>query len=314
MSRTLGQGAKSINALATDVAGNQGTASTNKNFTIDTVASTTTVDAITSLSNDTGIAGDFITNAASQTIQGTFTGGNLGGGESIQVSADGGVAWVTATVNNKAGTWSASGVTLQSGTNTLLTRTVDSAGNVTSGASQSYTLDTVALAPGVALTSDTGSSNTDRITKDGTLTISAENGATIQYSSNNGTTWTNSFTPVQGSNTVQVRQIDVAGNTSAATTFSFTLDTIAPNAPGVALTSDTGSSNSDRITNNAALTLTTLEANATVQYSTDNGQTWTSSFTPVQGSNTVLVRQVDFRGRQAPYNACCIWVRAFNPR
>jgi hypothetical protein len=294
---TLGQGSsRQINALATDVAGNQGTASGNRSFTVDTVAPTATVNAISSLSSDTGSSNsDFITNAATQTIQGTFT-GTVGTGESIQVSADGGVTWVTTTRSGSS--WTATGVTLQSGTNTLLTRTVDTAGNVTPGASRSYTLDTVALAPDVALTNDTGSSNTDRNTSNGALTITAENGATIQYSTN-GTTWTNSFTPVQGSNTVQVRQIDVAGNTSAATTFSFTLDTIAPNAPGVALTSDTGSSNSDRITNNAALTLANLEANATVQYSTNNGQTWTSSFTPVQGSNTVLVRQVDVAGNNS---------------
>ncbi|EMD99136.1 hypothetical protein B381_15848, partial [Stutzerimonas stutzeri NF13] len=39
---------------------------------------------------------------------------------------------------------------------------------------------------------------------------------------------TDSFSAVEGSNTVSVRQTDVAGNTSGATTVSFVLDTLAP--------------------------------------------------------------------------------------
>ena len=52
---------------------------------------------MTALSADTGASGsDFITNVASQTVSGTFT-GTLGAGEKIQVSADGGTTWVDAT-------------------------------------------------------------------------------------------------------------------------------------------------------------------------------------------------------------------------
>ena len=40
-----------------------------------------------------------------------------------------------------------------------------------------------------------------------------------------GTTWTTSFTAVQGENNVLVRQTDTAGNVSQSTPFSFTLDT-----------------------------------------------------------------------------------------
>ena len=94
----------------------------------------------------------------------------------------------------------------------------------------SFTLDTTApTAPGVALTTDSGSSGTDHITNTGALTLSGiETGALVQYSINNGQTWTNSFTAVEGLNTVAVRQTDVAGNVSSATSFSFTLDTLAP--------------------------------------------------------------------------------------
>ena len=78
-------------------------------------------------------------------------------------------------------------------------------------------------------TTDSGSSGTDHITNTGALTLSGiEAGALVQYSINNGQTWTNSFTAVEGLNTVAVRQTDVAGNVSTATSFSFTLDTLAP--------------------------------------------------------------------------------------
>ncbi|WP_313286090.1 Ig-like domain-containing protein, partial [Stutzerimonas kunmingensis] len=106
---------------------------------------------------------------------------------------------------------------------------------------------------------------------------------------------TPTFTPVEGSNTVSVRQTDVAGNTSGATTVSFVLDTQVA-APSVSLTSDTGASGSDSITNSGALTIGGTEAGAAIEYSTDGGNTWTPTFTPVEGSNTVSVRQTDVAG------------------
>ena len=57
---------------------------------------------------------------------------------------------------------------------------------------------------------------------------------------------------------------DVAGNISPVTSFSFTLDTTRPAAPGVALTSDTGTSSSDGITQSGTLTLSAVETGASV--------------------------------------------------
>ena len=152
-------------------------------------------------------------------------------------------------------------------------------------------------APTIALTSDTGSSATDRITRTGALTLSGVvYGSTVEYSTNNGLSWSSSFTASEGANTVEVRQT-VWGVTSAASAaFAFTLDTSAPTAPTIALTSDTGSSPTDKITSNGALTLGGVETGATVQYSTDGGATWTSSFTATQGVNSVQVRQIDVAG------------------
>jgi len=165
-----------------------------------------------------------------------------------------------------------------------------------SAAPTSSFVDTTApAAPNVSLQLDSADPN-DSITNNGALNITGtEAGATVEYSTDGGQTWTPTFTPVEGSNTVSVRQTDVAGNTSGATTVSFVLDTQVA-APSVSLTSDTGASGSDSITNSGALTIGGTEAGAAIEYSTDGGQTWTPTFTPVEGSNTVSVRQTDVAG------------------
>jgi hypothetical protein len=98
-------------------------------------------------------------------------------------------------------------------------------------------VDTTVRAPGVALTVDSGIAG-DGITNAAALTITgAEAGAAVQYSADGGTSWNSGFTPVEGLNTVLVRQVDVAGNVSAATSFAFTLDTAAQ-APVITSFSD----------------------------------------------------------------------------
>ncbi len=156
-------------------------------------------------------------------------------------------------------------------------------------------------APGVALADDSGTSAGDHVTKDSTLTLSGiQTGAQVQYSIDGGAHWGSTFTPVEGLNSVQVRQLDTAGGASPATSFSFTLDTQPPAAPGVALTTDSGSSAGDHVTNDAALTLSGLESGAQVEYSIDGGAHWSSTFTPVEGPNNVQVRQLDVAGNASP--------------
>ena len=90
----------------------------------------------------------------------------------------------------------------------------------------SVKLKPVALA--VALAYDTGISSTDRITSNGNLKVTgAASGSTVEYSVD-GSTWTTSFTPVQGNNSVYVRQKDSTGATSDVTPFSFELDSSRP--------------------------------------------------------------------------------------
>ncbi|EDK30593.1 VCBS repeat protein [Vibrionales bacterium SWAT-3] len=161
-------------------------------------------------------------------------------------------------------------------------------------------VDTVVAPLQISLTHDTGSNPSDLITSDGSLTINGqEAGATVEYSTDNGHTWTSSFTPQQGSNTVSVRQTDAAGNVSASSSLTFTLDNAAT-APNVSLTSDSGSSSTDNITNVGDLNVGGIEQGATVEYSTDNGVHWSSQFTPNEGVNNVQVRQTDVAGNVSP--------------
>ncbi|WP_433704552.1 Ig-like domain-containing protein [Paraburkholderia sacchari] len=267
------EGLNDVQVRQTDVAGNVSSA-TSFSFTLDTSAAAPGV----ALTTDSGSsATDHITNVGTLNLSGVES------GATVQYSTDGGHTW--------SGSFSAS-----EGLNDVQVRQTDVAGNVSSATSFSFTLDTSAAAPGVALTTDSGSSATDHITNVGTLNLSGvESGATVQYSTDGGQTWSTAFSATEGVNDVQVRQADVAGNVSSATSFSFTLDTSAA-APGVALTTDSGSSASDHITNVGTLNLSGVESGATVQYSTDGGQTWSTAFSATEGVNDVQVRQTDVAG------------------
>ncbi len=267
------EGSNTVSVRQTDVAGNTSGATT-VSFVLDTQVAAPTV----SLQADTGASGtDGITNNGALSVGGTET------GATVEYSTDGGQTW-------------SSSFTPVEGSNTVAVRQTDVAGNTSAATTVSFTLDTQVAAPTVSLASDTGASGSDGITNSGALAIGGtEAGATVEYSTDGGQTWSSSFTPAEGSNTVAVRQTDVAGNTSGATTVSFTLDTQVA-APTVSLLADTGASGSDSITNNGALTIGSTEAGATVEYSTDGGQTWSPTFTPAEGSNTVAVRQTDVAG------------------
>ncbi|WP_256099512.1 beta strand repeat-containing protein, partial [Burkholderia ubonensis] len=267
------EGVNDVQVRQTDIAGNTSSA-TSFSFTLDTSAAAPGV----ALAVDSGSsASDHITNVGTLNLSGVET------GATVEYSIDGGHTWSTS-------------FNAIEGLNDVQVRQTDIAGNTSSATSFSFTLDTSAAAPGVALTTDSGSSASDHITNVGTLNLSGvETGATVEYSTDGGHTWSTSFSAAEGLNDVQVRQTDIAGNTSSATSFSFTLDTSAA-APGVALTTDSGSSASDHITNVGTLNLTGVEAGATVEYSTDGGHTWNTSFSATEGVNDVQVRQTDIAG------------------
>lgn len=273
---TAVEGQNSVAVRQIDEAGNISDVSV-LDFVLDTQAPTAVAPALV---NDTGSSNtDHITSNGSLVIGGAET------NAVVQYSVDGGTTW-------------SGNFTAVEGLNSVAVRQIDLAGNISDVSVLNLVLDTQApttVAP--ALVNDTGSSNTDHITNNGSLVIGgAETGATIQYSVDGGKTWSGNFTATQGANTVQVRQTDLAGNVSGATALSFTLDTVAPTAPKLALQQDTGASATDNITKVGTLLLSGTETGATVEYSGDNGATWSGSYLAKEGLNTVSVRQTDVAG------------------
>ncbi|MFN6132307.1 MAG: Ig-like domain-containing protein [Synechococcaceae cyanobacterium] len=173
--------------------------------------------------------------------------------------------------------------------------------------------------PSLMLVNDTGSSASDRLTADGTVSVSGlVSGATWQFSSDGGSSWSASQTAATSSSfvvpsgsyglgQVQVRQ-SLGGSTSEPfTSFAaFTVDTLAPQAPTLSLANDTGFSSADRLTADGSLTISGVEASAVWQVSSDGGTTWsvdqspaTSSFLLAPGSYSpgqVQLRQRDAAG------------------
>jgi hypothetical protein len=104
---------------------------------------------------------------------------------------------------------------------------------------------------------------------------------------------------------VQVRQIDVPGNTGTvgSNAAEINVDTTLPAAPTLALANDTGSSISDGVTNVGTVNVSGIEPNASWQYSTDSGSSWNNgsgtTFNLAAGTyaiGVVQVRQTDAAG------------------
>ncbi len=106
---------------------------------------------------------------------------------------------------------------------------------------------TAPAAPTLALQSDTGISGTDHITSNPALAYSAlAVGDSFLYKADGGSF--SATAPVfatdhsaDGVHTVSVEEVDAAGNASAATTLTFTLDTTAPHLTGITASPGSGS-------------------------------------------------------------------------
>ncbi len=147
------------------------------------------------------------------------------------------------------------------GAHTIVASETNSGG--TGSASLTFTLDTVAPVVTEALVSDTGSSPSDKISSDdavtgggdpnAVVTLVVDGGTPVTTTANGSGTW--SYTPAslpQGSNTIVASETDLAGNTGS-TSLTFTLDTVAPVVTEAPF-GDTGSSPSDKITSDDAVT------------------------------------------------------------
>ncbi|MDP2282677.1 MAG: hypothetical protein Q8L06_00950, partial [Pseudohongiella sp.] len=278
-------GLNTLQVRQTDLAGNISDITT-LSFTLDSVGpSAPTV----SLANNTGVATDSITS------DGTVTIGGIESGANWQFSLDGNV-WSEGSGNS---------VTLTGdGSKTLQVRQTDAAGNVSASGALNFTLDSSApIAPTLAMAENTNNPS-DTVTSNRTINVSGlESGASWQFSLG-GDVWadgsgSNFAVTDDGTYIVQVRQTDVAGNLSDASSLNFTLDTVKPFSPVIALADDTNIV-SDSVTRISTVNVSGLESNASWEYSLD-GSNWAdgigSSFAVVgDGNKSIQVRQTDVAG------------------
>lgn len=310
----------------------------NKAIVVDTTAPAITFSNL-AFSADTGTSSsDFITSTAAQTITATLS-GVPAGSDIVYGSLDNGATWTDITNKVSGTTLSWNGVTL-AGSNTLKLKVSDSVGNDGTVASQAYVLDTTAPSitfSNLALSADTGVSNSDFITRTAAQTItatlsSAPAGTDIVYGSlDNGATWMDITSKVSGStlnwdgvtlpgsNTLRLKVSDAAGNDGSAISQAYVLDTTAPNTSvsGITLSNDSGASATDFITNVASQTIgatlnATLTGGEVVWGSIDNGATWTNITNKVSGtalqwdgvtltsSSTIRIKVSDTAGNDGP--------------
>jgi large repetitive protein len=269
-----------------------------------------TLPAVSSLtiSADTGTSSsDFITKTASQTVSGTLS-TSLLSGQTVNVSTDNGSTWTAATATTGSTTFSLSGATL-SGSSNLMAKVVNTSLAEGTSLSKAYVLDTTA--PTATLTAATYA-NTAKATVQSSETgtaylvhssVSVSDEASI--TSALGTLWnkvtistadTDTLLSLTGlvDGTYALYTVDVAGNVSTVSSNTFTVDATATALSNtitqLLMSSDSGSSPTDRITKITSQTISgtlseALGSNEVVYVSTDGGLNWSSAVTTT-GSTT----------------------------
>ncbi|MUJ36926.1 cadherin domain-containing protein [Aliivibrio fischeri] len=276
----VAEGDNSITVRETDAAGNVSGSNT-LDFVLDTQAPnapTITLDVDSGISN-----GDLLTNDGSFTVTPSEVGNT-----------------VEYFVN---GEWTTDEPTATEGNNSIVVRETDAAGNVSGSNTLDFVLDTQAPnAPTITLDVDSGISNGDLLTNDGSFTVTpSEDGNTVEYFVN-GEWTTDAPTATEGANSITVRETDAAGNVSGSNTLDFVLDTQAPNAPSITLDTDSGKLGNDFLTNDGSFTVTSSEVGNTVEYQAADGSWSTTPPEVVEGDNSITVRETDAAGNVSGSN------------
>jgi glycosyl hydrolase family 16/Big-like domain-containing protein len=227
-----------------------------------------TAPAIVSFSQDSGTAGDKITNDNTVTLTGTAAANST-----VKVF-DGATQIGTATANS-SGAWSYTTAVLSDG-NHSLTATATNASGQTSAASAALALKIDTTAPnaatiGTATSNANGGANLTG-TAEANSTVKVFDGATqIGTATANGSgAWSYTTAALTtGSHSFTARAMDAAGNTgaaSAAAAVNVGGSNPGPGAPTIASFSNDSGVVGDKITNDNTLTLTgTAAANSTVK-------------------------------------------------
>ncbi|MFY0675158.1 MAG: choice-of-anchor D domain-containing protein, partial [Bacteroidia bacterium] len=333
---TLAEGSYSVTAEATDAAGNTSNTSSPLSVVIDLTAPNAPV--VVSISTDSGLSNsDEITNDKTLEISGTAEANSTVG---VFI---GGVSMGTTTANG-AGSWTYdyTGTTLSEGTYSFTATATDAASN-TSNTSSALSVKIDETAPNAPIVSristDSGSSSSDQVTSDQTLEFSgtAEAGSSVEVfiggvsigttTANGSGNWTydhSGTTLLEGSYSVTAEATDTAGNTSSTSSaLSVEIDITAPNSPVVSsISTDSGLSNSDEITNDQSLVisgtaealgrlellLTTSSGTSSLGFTNvDASGNWTFDYTGTniaEGSHTGFIARVsDKAGNQSAYGA-----------
>lgn len=294
-------------AYAVDAAGNLSLISTNS-VIVDTTAPTVTGISITSATgalNNRLNAGDvvYVTLTTSEPV--VATAGpmvllNIGGSLTAGSTTPSGGTYVWASLVSGSGTNTlvysytilanqvdADGISIYSSANNWLSGNYnDVAGNALNKANAyaavadnaNYLVDTTVATPVLAMAADTGANTADRITSNPAINVTGiEAGASWQYSTNSGSTWTNgtgsSFNLAAGSysaNQIQVKQTDLAGNVATGMyAYAMTVDMSGPTVSSVVMTSATGAL-SNTLNRGDTLTLT-VNFNEAITVTTTGG-------------------------------------------
>ncbi len=185
---------------------------------------TPTAPTITSISNDSGVAGDRITNDNTLTLTGAAA-------ASSTVKVFDGTTQVGTATANSSGAWSYTTTALTDGNHSLTAQVTNSYGSTSTSSALAVTIDTTApTAPKIgSYTSDATAltANATTAADDLTLNGTAEANSTVKVfdgTTQLGTTTANSsgawsYTAgslADGSHSITSKAVDVAGNTSAS--------------------------------------------------------------------------------------------------
>ncbi|MFV7349361.1 Ig-like domain-containing protein [Citrobacter cronae] len=267
-SSALADGDHTIVATVTDLAGN--TATSSLAFTVDTTLSVPTIDLA-----DASDSGSSNSDNITRDTTPTFTLGNIDADvTSVQVLINGTAYPATLT----DGTWTFTAPELADGDYSISVQVTDDAGNVQTSTALAVTVDTSVAAPVIALSDDTGTAG-DNQTNDATpgfaittdndavsVMVSIDGGKPVAATKAADGQWhIDSTALADGDHTIVATVTDLAGNT-ATSSLAFTVDTTL-SVPTIDLTdtSDSGSLNSDNITNDTtpAFTLGSIDADVT---------------------------------------------------
>lgn len=220
----------SLTVKAVDAAGNVSAASAVKTVTVDNTAPSAPGALALAIASDTGVLGDGITNLVTPVIKGTAEANST-----VTLYDTDGITVLGLSTADGTGKWSITSSTLSSGAHTLTAKAVDAAGNASAAsAALALSINTSVPAapsgPTLAAASDTGTLG-DGITYTSRPVISgtAQANSIVVLFDTDGTTllgtataselgaWSiTSSTLAVGSHFLTVKQADVAGNVSEA--------------------------------------------------------------------------------------------------